>query len=257
MIWHKRKPLLSCEVVHRLPGRVRIGCRALRYLSSHSQDICHRLEDLVPVHAARVSTRTENVLILYDPGQATLDDIVELVESILGGYALVAYKGERTAQDAMTVNERRLQEEPLSEMIARIGVTTGTLAYSQLGKRAMQTPTTLIGSFMSLPALTAMSLAWPIFRSGLNSLVSRGRPNADTLSATAILASIVAGRGWSALTIIWLADIAELLTAYTMGRTRRAIREMLSVGEEVVWRLADDDTEQRVELAELQVADRM
>ena len=30
----------------------------------------------------------------------------------------------------------------------------------------------------------------------------------------------------------WLADIAELLTAYTMGRTRRAIRNMLSVGEE-------------------------
>ncbi len=257
MMWRKSKPLLSCEVLHRLPGRVRVGCRALRYLGAHAQEIRRRLEDLDPVHAAKVSTRTENVLIVYDPGQATRDDIVDQVESILGGYALVAYKAERTAQDAMTVNERRLQEEPMPEMLARIGVTTGTLAYSQLGKRAMQTPATLVGSFLSLPSLTAMSLAWPIFRSGLNSLVSRGRPNADTLSATAILASIVAGRGWSALTIIWLADIAELLTAYTMGRTRRAIREMLSVGEEIVWRLTEDDTEQRVELAELAVGDRI
>ncbi len=257
MIWQKRKPLLACEVLHRLPGRVRVGCRALRYLAAQSAEICRRLEDRVPVQAARVSARTENVLVLYDPGQATLDDIVDQVESILGAYALVAYKAERTAQDALTVNERRLQEEPMSEMLARIGVTTGTLAYSQLGKRAMQAPTTLLGSFLSLPALTAMSLAWPIFRSGLASLWSRGRPNADTLSATAILASIVAGKGWSALTIIWLADIAELLTAYTMGRTRRAIREMLSVGEDIVWRLADDDTEQRVELAELAVGDRI
>ena len=257
MIWQKRKPLLACEVLHRLPGRVRIGSRALRYLAAQAVEICCRLEDLVPVQAARVSTRTENVLVLYDPRQATLDDIVEQVESILGAYALVAYKAERTAQDALTVNERRLQEEPMSEMLARVGVTTGTLAYSQLSKRAMQAPTTLLGSFLSLPALTAMSLAWPIFRSGLNSVVTRGRPNADTLSATAILASILAGKGWSALTIIWLADIAELLTAYTMGRTRRAIREMLSVGEDVVWRLADDGTEQRVELAELAVGDRI
>ncbi len=257
MIWHKRKPLLACEVVHRLPGRVRIGSRALRYLGEQAVEICRRLEDLVPVQAARVSTRTENVLVLYDPRHATLDDIVEQVESILGAYALVAYKAERTAQDALTVNERRLQEEPMSEMLARIGVTTGTLAYSQLGKRAMQPPGTLVGSFLSLPAMTAMSLAWPIFRSGLVSLWSRGRPNADTLSATAILASIAAGKGWSALTIIWLADIAELLTAYTMGRTRRAIREMLSVGEDVVWRLDDDGTEQRVELAELAVDDRI
>ncbi len=257
MIWRKPKPLLSCEVLHRLPGRARIGCRALRYLGSHGQEIRRRLEDLVPVHAARLSARTENVLVHYNPRQATLDDIVEQVESILGAYALVAYKAERTVQDAPTVNERRLQEEPISEMLARIGVTTGTLAYSQLGKRAMQPPTTLLDSFLSMPALTAMSLAWPIFRSGTNSLVTRGRPNADTLSATAILASILAGRGWSALTIIWLADIAELLTAYTMGRTRRAIREMLSVGEDVVWRLADDDTEQRVGLDELAVGDRI
>ena len=257
MIWQKPKPLLACELLHRLPGRVRIGCRALRYLGGQAAEIHRRLEDLVPVQAAGVSARTENVLVHYDPRQATLDDIVEQVESILGAYALVAYKAERTAQDALTVNERRLQEEPMSEMLARVGVTTGTLAYSQLSKRAMQAPTSLLGSFLSLPALTAMSLAWPIFRSGLNSVVTRGRPNADTLSATAILASILAGKGWSALTIIWLADIAELLTAYTMGRTRRAIREMLSVGEDVVWRLADDGTEQRVELAELAVGDRI
>ncbi len=257
MIWHKTKPLLQCEILHHLPGRVRIGCRALRYLGAEAKEICERLEDLVPVREARLSTRTRNVLVFYDPSQATLEDIVEQVESVLGGYSLMAYKAERSAQDSVTVNERRLQEEPISEMLVRIGVTTATLSYPLLSKRAIKAPTSLLGSFSTLPAMTALSLAMPILRSGWNSLVSRGRPNADTLSATAILASILAGRGWSALTIIWLADIAELLTAYTMGRTRRAIRDMLSIGEDVVWRLRDDGTEQRVELAELAVGDRI
>ena len=105
--------------------------------------------------------------------------------------------------------------------------------------------------------MTAASLAIPIFRSGLSSLATTFRPNADTLSATAIVASIASGRGLSALTILWLADIAELLTAYTMGRTRRAIRDMLSVGEEVVWRLREDGTEERVDLDQLHADDQI
>lgn len=257
MLWHKTKPLLHCFVLHQLPGRVRIGCRALRYLNAYRDEIRHRLGDLVPVREARVSPLTENVLVRYDPSLATVSEMVELTESVLAGYSLTAYKAERSAQEALTVNERRLQEEPISEMFVRIGVASGTLALSQLSRHAGRTPQTMLGRFLSLPAATALSLALPIFRSGWNSLLARGRPNADTLSATAILASIVAGKGWSALTIIWLADIAELLTAFTMRRTRRAIREMLSVGEEVVWRLRDDDTEERVELDELAVGDRI
>jgi cation-transporting P-type ATPase C len=257
MIWRKSKPLLHCDVIHQLPGRVRIGCRALRYLGTQSGEIRQRLEDLVPVQNARMSAITENVLIRYDPSEATLDEIVEQTESILGGYSLSAYKAERSAQDSVTVNERRLQEEPISEMLVRIGVTTATLTYPLLSKRAMTAPTTFLGRFLTLPALTSLSFALPILKSGWNSLTTSGRPNADTLSATAILASIIAGRGWSALTIIWLADIAELLTAYTMGRTRRAIRDMLSVGEDIVWRLRDDGTEERVELGALAVGDRI
>ncbi len=257
MIWRKTKPLLQCDVIHQLPGRVRIGCRALKYLQVEAEGIHQRLEDLVPVCHARVSAITENVLILYDPSQATVEDIVEQTESVLGGYSLLAYKAERSFQDSATVNERRLQEEPISEMLVRIGVTTATLGYPLLSKRAMREPATFLGRFLTLPSLTALSFALPIVRSGSKSLLSRGRPNADTLSATAILASIVAGRGWSALTIIWLADIAGLLTAYTMGRTRRAIRDMLSVGEDIVWRIRPDGTEERVELAELAVGDRI
>ena len=257
MLWHKEKPLLQCEVLHQLPGRVRISCRALQYLKQDAPAISRQFEDLLPVEKARVSVLTRNVLLHYDPSQATTDDILELAESVLGSYSLTAYKAERAAKNALTVNERRLQEEPISDMLVRIAVTTATLGFSMLGKSPSKLPTTFLGRFVTLPALTALSLALPIFRSGWQSVATSLRPNADTLSATAILASVAAGRGWSAVTIIWLADIAELLTAYTMGRTRRAIREMLSVGEDIVWRVGDDGVEQRVALEELQVDDRI
>ena len=257
MFWRKRQPLLHCEIVHALPGRVRIRCRALRYLGTYVAEIRQRLEDLSPICQARVNILTQNVLLHYDHTQVSAQDVLELTELVIGSYSLTAYKAERAEQNRPTVNERRLQEGSLSDMLIRIGVTTATLVFYFFRKPMGHGPATLSGRFLTVPSLTAASLAIPIFRSGLSSLATTFRPNADTLSATAILASIASGRGLSALTIIWLADIAELLTAYTMGRTRRAIRNMLSVGEETVWRLRDDGAEERVDLDQLHADDRI
>jgi cation-transporting P-type ATPase C len=257
MAFRKKKALMSCEILHDLPGRVRIGCRALQYLDGQADEIQDRLEDMVPILSARVTTLTCNVLIEYDPATSTSPEAVSLAETVLSSYALIAYKAEREMENRPTVNERRLQEEPLSEMAIRVAVTSVALLFSWLGRHRARGPMTLMGRFLTIPALTSLSLAAPIFRSGLDSVRTRFRPNADTLSGTAILASLIAGRDISALTIIWLADIAELLTAYTMERTRRAIREMLAVGEEHVWRLREDDTEERVALEDLQAGDRI
>jgi cation-transporting P-type ATPase C len=257
MFWRKPQPLLHCEIVHALPGRMRVRCRALGYLGLYAAEIGQRLHDLSPICRARVNILTQNVLVHYDHTQASAQDVLGLVELVIGSYSLTAYKAERAERNRPTVNERRLQEGSLSDMAVRIGVTTATLVFYFFRRPAGHGPATLAGRFLSVPSLTAASLAIPIFRSGLSSLATTFRPNADTLSATAILASIASGRGLSALTIIWLADIAELLTAYTMGRTRRAIRNMLSVGEETVWRLRDDDSEERVDLEELHAGDRI
>ena len=47
----------------------------------------------------------------------------------------------------------------------------------------------------------------------------------------------------TALTIMVLERFAELLTVYTMKRTRGVIKDMLSVGENYVWKQSENDTE--------------
>jgi cation-transporting P-type ATPase C len=257
MFWHKKKPLLHCEILHSLPGRVRIGCRALRYLEDQAEELLSRLREMAPITSAHLSLITANALIHYNTEEATEEEILALMESALGAFSLHAFKAERAERNRLTVNERRLQEEPISEMATRVVVTTVSLLFSWIRRGKTSPPASLLGRLITMPAITSMSLAAPIFRSGWESMRTRLRPNADTLSASAILASILAGRAVSALTIIWLADIAELLTAYTMERTRRAIREMLQMGEEEVWRLRDDDSEERVALEDLRVSDRI
>jgi cation-transporting P-type ATPase C len=257
IFWRKKKPLMQCEILHDLPGRIRIGCAALKYLADEAAEIKERLEEAAPIRSAGVTSITANVLIHYDREEYLPQDILELAESIVGSFSMTAYKAQRVEQHQLTVNERRLQEESVSDMLGRVIITSATLLFSWLRRGRAQAPTTLLRRFLTMPALTSLSLAAPIFRSGLESLRTRMRPNADTLSSTAILASLLAGRDVSALTIIWLADIAELLTAYTMERTRKAIRQMLSVGEETVWRLRADGVEERVRLEALRIDDRI
>lgn len=253
----KTKPLLACELLHVLPGRTRVGCRALLYLNDAAGEIVERLGNLPGVLSVRVSIITANVLFHHDPDRCTAEDLSSACESILGAYARLAYMKEREQKNQATVNERRLQEAPLSELVTRVVVTSVTLAFSYLRRGATTPAAGLPGRLFSMSGLTALSLAWPIFKSGAASIHRSGRPNADTLSSAAIVSSLLVGSGGSALTIIWLAEIAELLTAYSMERTRRAINDMLQVGEQQVWLLQPDGTEVRVPLESLEPADRI
>ena len=257
MFGTEKQPLLACIVRHSLPGRVRVVCRALRYLEEYREEIEERLMNVPEIFTAKVTLITGNVLVYFDQEQSTIEQIRETCESIISTYSRIAYKSERDLIHKTTVNERRIQEAPLSEMITRVVVTTVTLALAWLRKGSGQPATSLLGKLLNMPALTTLSLGMPIFKSGFESLREDMRPNADTLSSAAIIAGLLTGSGSSALTIIWLADIAELLTAYTMVRTRKAIHEMLSIGEENVWLLGEDGSEMRVPLDSLKIGDRI
>ncbi len=253
----KPPPLLHCDIAHALPGRLRIRCRALRYLASQRASIEAKIGAVEGVEFARVSWQTANVLVRYDEAVLDAETLREAVEGILSACSLDAYKSERQEQTSLTVTERRLQNEPLETMATRVAVTTVALAFHGLRRARHAAPLPLLKRLTTFPALTALSLAGPIFRSGLSALKDSRRPNADTLSATAVLSSILAGKDVAALTVIWLADIAELLTGWTMDRTRRAIREMLAVGDEEVWRIEADERIVKVPLDRIQVGDRV
>jgi len=251
---HKSRPLLACEIIHDLPGRIRIGCRAVGYLPSVSDEIKLRLENIRFIESVSVNILTANLLIFYNPRQAMSEEIRQIVETTIASFSIIAFKEERRERSQVTVNERRLQEESISEMLIRVLTTTATLLYVWI-RGSKPLAKSFLSRFLTLPAMSSIGLSIPIFKSGLQALKSHRRPNADTLSATAILFSLLAKRGVSALTIIWLADIAELLTAYSMDRTRRAIREMLSVGEEFVWKVKKDGSLVKVELTDIKPDD--
>ena len=58
----------------------------------------------------------------------------------------------------------------------------------------------------------------PVLKNGINSLVKNKRPNADTLSSSAIISSILLGKESAALNYNVLRRSIRLLTVYTMEK---------------------------------------
>ena len=245
----KRAPLLSCTVIHSVPGRVRIGCRALQHLNEQKTEIENRINEYYGVTSVNITNMTENIVVEFESAKTSAKEVFESAENIIGQFSTVAYKLDKAKQSEQLVQERRIQEEPINEMLMRIGINALTLLFGLLRNSAP--PRTFLQKFTNMHALTALSLSKPIFQSGFNALRYHRRPNADTLSAAAILASLISGKSSSSLTIILLADIAELLTAYTMVKTRSAINEMLSIEDQFAWKVLENGKEIRVPISEI------
>ncbi|MCG8573087.1 MAG: cation-translocating P-type ATPase [Spirochaetes bacterium] len=244
---YKSSHILSCVVKHQLPGRIRIYCEALRFLVEEGDTLENDFQALFGIQSAKITPVTRSILIYYDSDTLNEEEIIEYISRIIAKYSIKVYKEERLLKNKEQVKERNLNEEPLGEILTRIVASGVTLFFSLLSRpKGLVRPGHFLKRFSSIPALTSLSLSLPILKNGLTSLIKDGRPNADTLSSTAIISSLLAGRDTSALVIILLAETAEFLTAYSMDRTRKAIKTLLAVGEEQVWLLKEDGSQEKV-----------
>ena len=90
----KIEPLLKCSVLHALDGRIRIGCRAIKYLADHTGEISERFSQIAGVTDVTVSTITANILIYYDTERVDQADLIEAFETNLAPYSFYAHRAE-------------------------------------------------------------------------------------------------------------------------------------------------------------------
>jgi len=93
--------------------------------------------------------------------------------------------------------------------------------------------------------------------SGVRSVLVEHQPNADTLTTTAVVASILGRKPESSLTLLALSNFAEMLTTYTAERARKHISHLLRLDQQYVWKIGDDGHEVRVAVENLQPGDRV
>ena len=243
--------LLDCKILHEIRGRIRIKSRALKYLGIHKEEITKQLMQVHYIQSVEISSITGTILVYFDNFSLTGENLISLLQNTLNTYLVDIYKNEKKQVSNKYVIERRLQEESPQEIIKNIGAAVLLLLLPN-----PKTKLTGIRRLFNYKTLSTVSLALPVLKNGIYSLIQNKRPNADTLSSTAIVSSIILGSERTALTIMILEKFAELLTVYTMKKTRSVIKDMLSVGENYVWKQSDDgNTAKKVPIEEISKGD--
>ena len=246
----KQDDLMKCRVEHSLPGRLRLTAAGLEYLQTESGEIAAELARIAGVRTARVTPCTGGILLHYEPQIIESLELTEQVDLVLARHAMSAIRalhaqnGEEAAEVPMTT----------TWLMKRLAVNAGALV---LGNTLFTAP--LIGgalrSFTSLEALASLGLSMPMAKSALEGLRRDLRPNADFLTVTSIAASLLLGNAHSALMILALSDMAELMTSYTIERTRSSIKKMLSADEGEAWKIMPDGRQERLPINQISAGD--
>ncbi|WP_338995327.1 heavy metal translocating P-type ATPase [Fusobacterium polymorphum] len=252
----KNDNLLACEIVHRLRGRIRIKSKAFKYIgNSLKSEIEKQLLQVRYIENVEISLITGTILIYFEDVSLSDQNLISLIQNTLNSHIFEICKNEKIEKSSKYVIERKLQEESPKEIVKKILTTAGLLGYNLFFKSKNTAALTGIRRFLNYNTLSTLALAMPVLKNGINSLVKNKRPNADTLSSSAIISSILLGKESAALTIMFLEEVSELLTVYTMEKTRGAIKDMLSVGENYVWKEISEDNVKRVPIEEIKKDD--
>ncbi|MGN0948369.1 MAG: heavy metal translocating P-type ATPase [Megasphaera sp.] len=106
------------------------------------------------------------------------------------------------------------------------------------------------GSILLFRRLFTLFIARRYIKNGVLGLIKDHQANADTLTATAVAASVLAGKPESSLTLLALSNGAEMMTEYAAEKARRQISGLLKLDQRDVW-LVENGHERKVPVESL------
>ncbi len=251
MLKHEnQQDLMKGQVMHSLPGRLRLTAQGLCLLPDEAEEIARELTHIRGVRRARITPKIGSVLLEYDSELLDSAVLTEQADIVLARYSMPALRA-RHANSSEDVPEAPMTT---TRLLKRLAINAAALT---LGNTLFTAP--LIGGtlakFTSLEALASLGLTLPMARGAWDGLKRDLRPNADFLTVTSIVASLLLGNAHSALMILALSDMAELMTSYTIERTRSSIKKMLSADEGDVWKVMPDGKLERLPIAQISAGD--
>lgn len=199
--------------------------------------LCLRLQTIADISFARIR---HNCLSIY-------------YEGIWQDRWLQMAMGNKTI-DSKKRKKSQHKDNQVEEFGWEAGISLGSFVFFQVIKKYFPQFYLSIGLLRSAFVLLS---ARKIISSGLNSILMKKEANADTLTATAVIASVIAGKPESSLTLLSLSNAAEMLTSYAAERARKHISDLLSLDHQFVWRIDKDAVERRTAIENIHPEDKI
>lgn len=180
--------------------------------------------------------------------------------SVRDSHVDVWHEGAIPAARMLAAAERAVREaaeksvtptEQMAEFRRDAVISLASFAAMELLKRGAPE---LFASMTVLRSLLVLGISRNFIKTGIGGLIKERQPNADTLTTTAVVASVLAGKPESSLMLLALSNGAEMLTSYAAEKARTHISGLLSLGQRDVWLVEetpDGEVERKVSVDEV------
>lgn len=222
-------------LIHSIPGRTRINT-GVKFGDGRMIEAFFRT--IPTIYSATYTNETGSVLLYHDP-EMTWKDIVQ--KCFKPSSKVVGKKSTITAHAKF----------PIFEVLACFS------AFVFEVMRASHIPSPGIHNLIKPTSIAVILSSYMIIKKGLLSILTTGKPNADTLTAAALLASILKGNPKSALIIFLMSTISEWLTDFTAYKTRNYVKDMLSIKADSVWKIDEFGKEVIVPIDQVKAGDHV
>jgi cation-transporting P-type ATPase C len=220
--------LHKLALIHSIPGRTRFNL-GLKYGKGAEIEAIFR--SIPFVYSASYTGETGSILIYHDT-RVTWKDLYRTLS-----------------------NSKKETQEKARFPIAEVLVCLSAFVFELTRVSPILTQGTT--NLLRPSSLAVLYSSQKIIKNGIVAVMTKGKPNADTLTSAALLASILKGSPKSALIIYLMSTISEWLTEFTAYKTRNYVRDMLSVKVDSVWRVDETGKEERVPVEQVMVGDQV
>jgi cation-transporting P-type ATPase C len=244
-----------------LPGRIRWQVDGLRGAPRRAAAaLAGALHECTGVRRAVANSTTGRLLVEFDDQTTSAAAMEQVIADVLARPASelpdVPPRATHDVDSAHDHHHDHEHEGGLGGYVFRLVAGGLALGAILLHKLTLFAPIALppgVGTGIGL-AVTIVA-GYPFFRGGIRALTRGSAGETDTLITVATVASIVLRESVTALIVLWLLNLGDLLQALVLRRTRRAIRDLLSVGDRDVWVVLPSSIEARVPLEQVRPGD--
>ncbi len=225
--------LIDYTIGHLLPGRVRFYINSLKRRPLIAQAFEREAENHKNIKSLTTNIITGSALVFYDQKQITPEEIIATLSKVQSAKAI------KNNNNIICCPKKDNQESDLALPFLGI-VATGVILAVSLVKVIFKRGPFSLPVVNKMASVTALVAGIPVFKEGITYMIEHKKLSLDFLVSMAAIMSIVMGEGLTALEVIWLMNCGTLLEEYTADKSRRAIHELIQLGEDEAWMLVDD-----------------
>ena len=225
-----RENITAWEVVHSIPGRLRIAHPFLRRSPEYCACIEKALLSFPQVEAAKASSTTGTVLVLYDE-DLPLDHVLTVLDEELGS--------------AVRKKEKLEAAEEFNPLV----VSSSALVLASVSEFCL--PCVLPLAF----GLTFYA-AYPIFKQACHALMVKKKIKADILDAIVVICCLAVGQVTIGAFMVWILDVARGLLDSTVKTSRKLLSDLFGTAPRFAT-VVSDGKESKVPIDKVQRGDEV